>query len=93
MSRDFYLAAYDISQVKRQAKARERLRAYALGGQKSVYECLLTVAESDALLAEMEARLDPVSDRFLLLHLDPRARLLRLGRAAPPRFSDCIYIG
>ena len=93
MARDFYLAAYDIGGVKRQAKTRERIRAYAVGGQKSVFECLLTASESDQLFAEMAMLLHPEADRFLLLHMDPRAKLWRLGRAAPPHFSACMYQG
>ncbi len=93
MSRDFYLAAYDIASGKRLRRARERISAYASGGQKSVFECLLTPAESRHLFLDMSALLRHDCDRFLLLRLDPRARLLTLGRAAPPRFSGCMYVG
>lgn len=93
MARDFYLAAYDIAAAARQNRARQRLRAYSSGGQKSVFECLLTPAEAAALVSEMAELLDAAADRFLLLHLDPRARLLTLGRAAPPHFSECFYAG
>jgi CRISPR-associated protein Cas2 len=96
MPRDFYLAAYDVSVAAgpaRQSAARGRLRAYATGGQKSVFECLLTPAEAAAVLAEMAGLLRPAEDRFLLLRLDPRARRFTLGRAAPPHFSECFYQG
>lgn len=93
MPRDFYLAAYDAAAAKRQTAARERIRAYATGGQKSVFECLLTGAEAAALYEEMTWVLEEKDDRFLLLRLDPRARRFALGRAAPPRFSEFFYQG
>ncbi len=91
MPRQFYLAAYDISHPRRQGKARERIRAYALGGQKSVFECLLTPAETAQLLRAMEAVLDGETDSFLLLRLDPRATIEVLGLGRAPELGAFFY--
>ena len=93
MARQLYLAAYDIADVKRMARARERIRAYSTGGQKSVFECLLTGAESRALIAEMRLLLDSGEDSFLLFPMDPRARVDLMGRARRAETGACLYHG
>jgi len=91
-----YLAAYDIHEPRRLAAALKVVRAYSVGGQKSVHEVLLTPAEHGALVKRMQALMDMDTDRFLLLRLDPRSPVRRLGRAAGPDEADkgkCFYIG
>lgn len=82
--RDLYLAAYDIADPRRLRAAMERIRAHATGGQKSVYECFLTPAERGDLLADIALVIDDSADRFFLLRLDPRMRVVTLGIARPP---------
>lgn len=43
--RQLHLAAYDVREPSRLAAALQLVRAYATGGQKSVYEIFLTLAE------------------------------------------------
>ena len=93
MNRQLCLAAYDIAAPKRLAQAHGRLRAYATGGQKSVFECLLGAGERDHLLQEMGELIDAVEDSFLLLTLDHRARLVTMGRARAPRLGPFFYEG
>ena len=93
MNRDFYLAAYDVANPRRLAAALHLVRGYATGGQKSVHEIFLTPAERNELLHTMALILDEEKDRFLLLHLDPRARTYTLGRAEKPADPDYFYIG
>lgn len=92
-SRNLYIAAYDVSDDKRLRQALFVLRNYATGGQKSVFECFLTGAEKECLLAEIRSVLDPVEDRFLLLRLDPRTGVRTLGTALRPVDPDYFYIG
>ena len=92
-SRTLYIAAYDVSDDKRLRQALFVLRNYATGGQKSVFECFLTRAEKQSLLAEVRSVLDPVEDRFLLLRLDPRSGVQTLGVAVAPTDPDYFYIG
>lgn len=91
--RDLYLAAYDISEPRRLTAALKLTRAYATGGQKSVHELYLTVAERTALVEDMSVLMDLATDRFLLLRLDPRSRVHTLGKAVPPSDPDYFYIG
>ena len=91
--RDFFLAAYDVSRTSRHAVALKLVRAYATGGQKSVHEVFLTPAERGELLHDMALILDETEDCFLLLRLDPRARVYTLGKAREPSDPDLFYLG
>ncbi|MGZ8226246.1 MAG: CRISPR-associated endonuclease Cas2 [Methylococcaceae bacterium] len=91
--RQLYIAAYDIADNKRLRKALYAVRAYASGGQKSVFECFLTGAEKRALLDEIGLIIDPLEDRFLLLKLDVRCRVRTLGKAVPPQDGSFYYVG
>lgn len=93
MARQLCLAAYDIANPRRLARARERVRGYSTGGQKSVFECLLDGPEQELMLSDFELLLDPRQDSFLLLDLDPRAREVLLGQAAAPRLGPFFYQG
>lgn len=90
--RTLYLAAYDIECPKRRRRALRLTRAHAVGGQKSVHECLLTHAERRRLLLAFQQLLTP-EDRFLLLRLDPRSVVHTLGRAIAPKDTPYLYIG
>lgn len=91
--RQFYLAAYDIADDRRRTDALKLLRGYATGGQKSVHEVWLTAADKRRVLEQMAFILGDGTDRFMLLRLDPRSRVLLLGRARAPADPDCFYIG
>lgn len=91
--RQLYLAAYDISDPKRLQKALRIVRDYATGGQKSVFECFLTPAEKQWLLDAIMQVIDPAKDRFVLVRLDPRAKVQTLGIAVKPIDPSYFYIG
>ena len=91
--RDLYLAAYDISEPRRLSAALKTTRAYATGGQRSVHEIYLTPAERLQLVQDIGALIDPQTDRFLLLRLDPRSRVFTLGKAVAPADPDYFYVG
>lgn len=91
--RDFHLAAYDVTEPRRLAAALDVVRAFATGGQKSVHEIWLTPAEKAVLVQMMSLILDEDEDRFLLLRLDPRARVHTLGKALPPADPEFLYLG
>jgi len=93
MARQLCLAAYDIANPRRLAWARERVRGYSTGGQKSVFECLLEPSERALMLDDFAGLIEPKEDSFLLLTLDPRAFQLCLGLATPPRLGPFFYQG
>lgn len=91
--RQLYIAAYDVRDSKRLRNALKVVRAYASGGQKSVYECFLTPQEKSALLLEVDQVIDSSEDRFFLLKLEARGRIYMLGKAVPPQDGAFYYIG
>ena len=92
-TRKLYLAAYDISCNRRLRKALYVLRAYASGGQKSVFECFLSEAEKTALLEEIQQVIDPTEDRFILLNLVGVKHIRVLGKAVLPQDCSFYYVG
>lgn len=92
MERRLYLAAYDITHPRRLRLALELVKGSATGGQKSAYECWLSEGEKQALLHDMALVLEENEDSFLLIGLDPRARVHTLGTAQTPSDATAFYI-
>jgi CRISPR-associated protein Cas2 len=92
-NRQLYLAAYDIASSRRLRKALYVLRGYSSGGQKSVFECFLTAAEKRELLERIGEVIDPVEDRFILLHLAGVKYVRTLGKAVAPQDGAFFYVG
>jgi CRISPR-associated protein Cas2 len=91
-TRALYLAAYDVCDPRRLRAALELVKGYSTGGQKSVHECFLTAGERAKLLRDMAAVLEEDEDSFLLLRLDPRARVLTLGKGLEPVDAPYFYV-
>ena len=91
-TRSLYLAAYDVADPRRLRAALDLVKGYSTGGQKSVHECFLTAGERARLLYDMSAVLKEAEDSFLLLRLDPRARVLTLGKAIEPMDSPYFHV-
>jgi CRISPR-associated protein Cas2 len=92
-TRSLFLAAYDVADPRRLRAALDLVKGYATGGQKSVHECFLTAGERAWLLFSMSALLKEADDSFLLLRLDPRARVLTLGKAVEPVDAPYFHVG
>lgn len=90
--RSLYLAAYDVADPRRLKASLDLVKGYATGGQKSAYECFLNEGERQELLHNIALVLEEEDDRFLLVALDPRARVHTLGIAAAPADPDLFYI-
>ncbi|HMY01316.1 MAG TPA: CRISPR-associated endonuclease Cas2, partial [Agitococcus sp.] len=67
--RQLFLAAYDVREPKRLKKALHVLRDYTCGGQKSVFECYLTIAERQRLISRVLGVIDESEDFFLIVPL------------------------
>jgi CRISPR-associated protein Cas2 len=91
-SRNLYLAAYDVAHPRRLRAALALVKGYSTGGQKSVHECFLTEGEKARLLHDMAQVLEEDEDSFLLLRLDPRARVVTLGKALEPVDEPYFYL-
>lgn len=90
--RDFFLAAYDVTDARRLRAALDLVRGYTTGGQYSAHECWLTAAERAQLIVDASAILDAEEDRLLLLRLDPRGAAITLGTAVAPADPSCFYV-
>ena len=93
MTRQPYLAAYDISDNRRLQRALRVVKDYATGGQKSVFECFLSDGERIQLMRRVRAVIDVREDRFFLVGLSTRRAVRTLGIAVPPVDPDFYYVG
>ena len=93
MPRQLHLVAYDVTDPKRLRLALSVVRDYALGGQKSVFECFLSQGEQRELRQRLDDVIDPDDDRFLILRLDPRGATRTLGRGRAPVDPRWFYVG
>jgi CRISPR-associated protein Cas2 len=82
-NRDLYLFCYDVACPRRWRRVHRLLAGYRVAGQKSVFECLMTVAEREACVSELRRLIDPACDRVHVLALDPRLPREGWGIAAP----------
>ncbi len=83
---------YDISENKRRSRALRDVQQHALAGQKSFYECWLSVAELQKLMAVMRSRIDDDTDRVVFIRLDGRSQSIQMGVAEPIAYDDYFYI-
>jgi len=91
VARTLYLAAYDVRDPRRLARALKAAKAYAVGGQRSLYECFVSDGEYRALTRDM-ARLLHRHDRFALIR--PAGRpATTLGIAVAPEDPPFFYQG
>ena len=91
-ARDPVLIAYDIVDDASRKSAFDALRGFGVDAQLSVHECLFTQAERREIWERLVA-LAGDADKILMLNLDPRAKVERLGVAREPEKSAVGYIG
>ncbi|MDR1686844.1 MAG: CRISPR-associated endonuclease Cas2 [Desulfovibrio sp.] len=81
MPRTLFLVCYDISGQNRLHRVHNCVKAYAVGGQKSFYECWMTPAEYRALQRKLEQLANLREDTVHFFQLDPRMHPLFYGQA------------
>lgn len=86
MQRYRYLVAYDISDPKRLARTRKRVRGFGDAMQYSVFVCDLDAREKVALEEALLRIIDPAIDRvaIVLLGLGGDERPFKFLGPAPP---------
>lgn len=87
MERTRYLIAYDISHPKRLYRTRKKVAAYAVGGQKSFYECWLTKAEFAEFQQKITACIEPSEDKIIIFQLERDSQPMLFGNAKLPTFN------
>jgi CRISPR-associated protein Cas2 len=93
MLRHLFLVGYDVTCETRRSRVLRALKANAIGGQKSFYECWFTSGEMQTALHELSGLIDPEEDRIVFIRLDPRAVIRTLGQAVAPASGDYFYFG
>lgn len=91
-NRSLFIAAYDVSSPTRLRQVHRTVKAYATGGQKSVFECFLTPMERKTLLVKARRLINEREDRFALLRVEERAAPVLLGIATPPADPDFYFV-
>lgn len=79
--RDRYILAYDVAAPLPRSRALRTVRGFGLDTQLSVHECWFTPGERNEVWHSLIGGLDAATDRLLLLRLDPRSAVDRLGRS------------
>ena len=92
-NRALYVAAYDIADPGRLRRIHHEIKAYATGGQKSVFECFLSPAEREELITEVRLLMAEEEDRFALLRVEERTQPVLLGTAIPAADPNFRYVG
>ena len=92
MQRHLYLACYDISDPRRLHKVHKIVQAYAIGGQKSFYECWLTEDDRTELLSRVESAFDPDEDQFRLFRLDSEPETIFMGVASRQNMKPLMVV-
>ncbi|WP_044469486.1 CRISPR-associated endonuclease Cas2 [Mannheimia massilioguelmaensis] len=80
-ARTRYLVAYDIADHKRLYRVHKKVEAYAIGGQKSFYECWLTTHELSHLRNEISEIMENEEDRLFIFQLFDNTEPLLFGKA------------
>lgn len=92
MDRKHYVAAYDIASPNRLRRALKVLLGYAVGRQKSVFECCLSDKDWFELSDRMREIIDPEHDRFMIVRMSPHRQPRALGIAPAYGHRDFFLI-
>jgi CRISPR-associated protein Cas2 len=92
-ARHLFLIGYDIAHPRRLRQVLRCVQGHALGGQKSFYECRLSVAELQDLMARLRQIIEPEDDRVIFVRLDARSQSIALGCAEPIASTDYFLVG
>lgn len=76
-----YLVAYDISDPKRLRKVHKKVESYAIGGQKSFYECWLTSTELNTFNQQLYDLIDSTEDKIYIFQIPKDTKPQLFGRA------------
>lgn len=85
-----YLLCYDICDEKRLYRVRKMSYPLALGGQKSALELPLTKKEINALLRQLDKKIEPTKDKINLIEVHDHPRFI--GKAIDVCFEEGAII-
>ena len=90
----FYLVCYDIVDTNRRNRVSKLLQGYGLRVQKSVFECVLTEAQSDLINRKLIKYIDPNEDqvRFYPMTAHTRRKVMTFGMQPERQIDDVAFI-
>ena len=91
-TRHKYLLAYDISDHKRLYQAHKKVEAFAIGGQKSFYECWLTEHEMSKFKSEVNNLIEPFDDRVFIFRVPDNVEPMLFGKAELQSISPFMLV-
>jgi CRISPR-associated protein Cas2 len=92
IQRRLYLVCYDIADNKIRQGVHRIVRTYSSGGQKSAYECYLSISEQHTLNKLVEIQLEP-DDSFVIQPIITPNEIRVLGVALRPINSSFTLVG
>ncbi|MFA0465428.1 hypothetical protein AB4524_00820 [Vibrio breoganii] len=92
IQRRLYLCCYDISDTQARRGVHRIVSTFASGGQKSAYECFLSIGERHLLL-NLTAPFMDECDNLVLQPLNKAQSIITLGVAQRPINSGFTFIG
>lgn len=93
MNRNLYLVAYDVRNPRRLKRALHILKDYACAGQKSVFECWLSLSEKNRLECRLYSELNVEEDSVMFSALRHTHPVRTLGIAPQPEDLPFVYLG
>ncbi|OBX45669.1 CRISPR-associated endonuclease Cas2 [Haemophilus haemolyticus] len=91
-TRHKYLIAYDIADQKRLHQAHKKVEAFAIGGQKSFYECWLTEHEMSKFKSEVNNLIEPFDDRVFIFRVPDNVEPMLFGKAELQSISPFMLV-
>ena len=91
-TRHKYLIAYDIADQKRLHQAHKKVEAFAIGGQKSFYECWLTEHELSKFKSEVNNLIEPFDDRVFIFRIPDNVEPMLFGKAELQSISPFMLV-
>lgn len=91
-TRHKYLIAYDITDQKRLHQAHKKVEAFAIGGQKSFYECWLTEHEMSKFKSEVNNLIEPFDDRVFIFRIPDNVEPMLFGKAELQSISPFMLV-
>ena len=86
------LVAYDISDSSALYRVKKLLTSFAVSGQKSFYECWVTVTELKDLIEKIGTRINQATDRVHFFELDKSHFPVFLGQAGRQNLKPFLIL-
>ena len=85
-----YFLAYDIEDDKRRRRVADIAYSYALGGQKSALEMVLTLADVKSLMQSIDSEIDCHRDRVHIVSVADDVILI--GKAKKIKYKEGVIL-